>query len=322
MASKEVHKPRGRPAAACVGIGYKKGGSVIDTGASQSEVIHAAAFPEWAEPPAHAPLRQGDVLAAVQEGGDPWRDLLVVITADCDLAKDKHEGALTCVPVLRLEHYLLQFRYGKQRDVLVDRLIRAAMAAMQSSRSATELPRVSETRMAQWLTEESVHDIVHALLGDAGDNPALEILRQARALMVKDPENLSEAVDSISTAKLLVGDFKTPDKARNAVASDFASSLNTLPGDVILLNEISAAHGEGYVGYLRRVIEVTDSKVVTSYSRMPHDASYVRIGRLRPPYVYALTQQFAAVFSAIGLPATYESARASIGERIKSGDFP
>src|SRR5256885_8963072 len=52
-----------------------------------------------------APLHQGDIfhwLASV----DPWSKFGLIITADCDIRKNKHRGILSYVPILTLRDYL------------------------------------------------------------------------------------------------------------------------------------------------------------------------------------------------------------------------
>jgi predicted DNA-binding ArsR family transcriptional regulator len=121
----------------------------------------------------------------------------------------------------------------------------------------------------------------------------------------------------LALAKFDLGDSKTLEKSASTVASDLASTLKKLPGDALFLNEVSPEHVQGYVVYLRRVIEVNENAIVRTQARLPSDARYLRASRLRSPYVYALSQQFGAVFSAIGLPTVYESARDALITSLK-----
>ena len=294
---------------------------MVTDGAVSTDDAQDTQFPEWTEPPTGGPIRQGDVISSVGETSDVWRRNLVVITADCDLAKAKHDGALTCVPILRLTDYLLMFRFEKLRDALATRVVGKLLADVRNANPNTAVPNISVQRFKRWVVEEDLDSVLHSFVGVVMPEPAPKLLKCVRSLLTEQPQELTSVVELLAVAKTALGDFKDLDKARSATAGDLASTLKSLPGDVLLINEISAADSGGYVVYLRRAFEIEDSSVVTSYSRLPHDARFARVSRLRAPYVYALTQQFGAVFSAIGLPTTYEQARESIADRIKSGDY-
>lgn len=73
------------------------------------------------------PLRQGDVLEWLGDRMDPWRRFAIIVTADCDLAHQKHAGLLACVPVLAHDEYLALFplagRLEKARSKLLERAL-------------------------------------------------------------------------------------------------------------------------------------------------------------------------------------------------------
>jgi hypothetical protein len=279
---------------------------------------HAPPFPEWAELQPSQPVRQGDVLSAIGQE-DRWHELLVVLTADCDLARSKHGGALSCVPLLSHTDYLLIFKYENLRDSVSGRLIKQLLETYTNGTILAEPPRISHSRMGEWITEVDIASIISALkLEGQSASQFAELAEVVRRLTTATPGSITVASQLLAEAKHLLGDVKTFEKAITSVAAEFASTLRTLPGDALFLNQVSPEHTYGYVAYLRRIIEVTDNLVVRSASRIPHDARYLRISRLRSPYIYALSQQFASVFSAIGLPTEYEIARGSTLERLRN----
>ena len=286
----------------------------MTTGGKRSDL-----FPEWSELHSGQPVRQGDVLAAIRHEPDAWRELLVVLTADCDLARAKHGGALSCVPLLTHGNYLLTFRFEKLRDSFSDKLTGQMLDAYCTAPTfmATS-PRISRSRMREWVVEAEVASVALTLKLEGEHAARFQQFAEAfRGLVNTVPTSLDAAVRMLAEAKLILGESRTIEKCINSVANEFASSLRTLPGDALYLNEVSPEHTQGYVAYLRRIIEVREGSVVRSRSRMPHDACYLRISRLRSPYVYAMSQQFASVFSAIGLPVEYEDARDVTLERIR-----
>jgi hypothetical protein len=280
---------------------------------------NSATYPEWTDLHVGMPLRQGDVLSSVGRTPDPWRQHLVVLTADCDLARAKHGGALTCVPVLTYTDYLLSFKYDKLRDALCDRLVGQLLDThARGADQSRETPRISAPRMRAWIAEADVDKIISTLKLHGEPAQRFGSLAKAlRELQVNAPTSLTDASKLLAQARLALGEARDADRALRSVMMDLASTMKVLPGDALFLNELSAQHAEGYIAYLRRIVEVGETSVSRSSSRISHDASYLRISRLRSPYVYALSQQFGAVFSSIGLPVEYEVARDALIERAK-----
>lgn len=275
-------------------------------------------FPEWLDIHPRSPLRQGDVLQSLSTAPDRWRELLVILTADCDLARSKHAGALTCVPLLRSTDYLLLFRAEKIRDSLCARLT-TRLLEIYAKAADGEQAHISAPRMQAWLTEEADVGSVVATLGVTGEHASgfETVARCARSLLVEPTESVEDAIRVLATAKVALGDVGSVDRATQLVANDVASCLKDLPGDALFLNEVSSKHMKSYVAYLRRVVEVDEGTVVLTTSLLPAEAQYVRVSRLRSPYVYALTQQFANVFSSIGLPNEYERARSARIDQLR-----
>jgi hypothetical protein len=141
-------------------------------------------FPEWTELEPGSPVRQGDVLVALKPDGDPWRQILIVLTADCDLAKAKHGGAITCLPILTHVDYLLTFSFDRVRDSLVNRVVeRLLKVHADAVGSVTGFPRISASRMRDWVAESDVDDVISALRleGDA-DSEFRTAERRARLM--------------------------------------------------------------------------------------------------------------------------------------------
>lgn len=96
---------------------------------------------------------------------------------------------------------------------------------------------------------------------------------------------------------------------------ELSGSLASLPGDAMFISSLAADASEGYVAYLRRIHEVNDRDVARSAQF--NTGKFIRVGRLRAPYIYALTQQVGSVFGSIGLPAEYETQRTETAELFK-----
>src|SRR5258708_984972 len=100
-------------------------------------------FAEYREVGVADPLRQGDVLEAVDIGASMWQRHLLVITADCDFAYAKHQGRVTCVPLLAAEEYLSEMQLPKIRE----RLIKQPLKEMRQILSKPGAPNISDRRL-------------------------------------------------------------------------------------------------------------------------------------------------------------------------------
>lgn len=78
------------------------------------------------------------------------------------------------------------------------------------------------------------------------------------------------------------------------------SFLASPPGDVHLISEASPSDKDGYAIALRFALQILDSDVAP----LPTDdgRTYRRVSTIKSPYVYSIAQQFALVFSSVGLP--------------------
>lgn len=289
----------------------------------EAPIVDAAhsPYPEWCEVAPSAPLRQGDVLAAVHRENDAWRRLIVIITADCDLAKSKHGGAITCVPLLTAHEYLMRFRYEGYRENLLDQLKAACLSSYRKA-AGQESREISPSRLSEWVVEEDPERIVHEL-GIAGETSArfVTLARLIRMLTAQSPLNIREAGRMIAECRVALNSNGDLDRMAGEVAGNMARILEELPGDALFIDQLSSVHQRGYVAYLRRVVEVAEGAARTTMIPSEDTAGeqYVRISRLTSPYVFALTQQFGAVFSAIGLPSSYETARSARAAHLAIG---
>jgi hypothetical protein len=112
------------------------------------------------------PLRQGDVLEWIGDQTDPWRRFAIVVTADCDLAHQKHAGLLACVPVLPHDEYLSLFalpaRVEKAKAKLLERAAALIRGYQESNRPEFTLA-MSDEAIAGWIEAVAPEEIVAEL---------------------------------------------------------------------------------------------------------------------------------------------------------------
>lgn len=275
----------------------------------------AESFAECHEVGAADPLRQGDVLEAVDVDASMWKRLLFVITADCDFAHQKHQGRVTCVPLLEAEEYLSEMQIPKIRE----RLVRKPMATMRSILSKAGAPNISDQRLREWPSEEAPSVIVMRLeLKESLAQEATAALESIR-LIDAPTHSLKEGIDSLVQAQLIDTNPPKPKNALNSVMGPLCEVYARPPGDALFLTTVAPARDAGYFAYLRHLEQVWQPDISTGPTR--REVKYRRIARMTDRFTHALVQRFAMVFMSIGLPKEYEEMRdlhsELLGEKFK-----
>jgi hypothetical protein len=267
-------------------------------------------FAEYREVGVADPLRQGDVLETVDVGASMWQRHLLVITADCDFAYAKHQGRVTCVPLLTAEEYLSEMQIPKIRE----RLVKQPLKRMRQIISTSGVPNISDQRLRDWASEEAPADIVMRLelkLADAQEaTAALEAIRMIDAPTL----NLKEGVDSLVDAQLVGASPPKREIAVKKVVSGLREAYVRPPGDALFLTAIAAGYDGGYFAYLRHIEQVWGPEISLGPSR--REVRYRRISHMRDRFAHALVQRFAMVFMSIGLPEQYEDLRDLYSEML------
>jgi hypothetical protein len=267
-------------------------------------------------------LQQGDVLRSVAPRDDLFAAMGIVITADCDIEHEKHNGLLTFVPLLRLEDYLSRFYLPKRIEKLLSgvetELARRVHAFQRSHPENPPLP-LTETRVVAWLREVGADEVLDALRVEEpkqrGEFTALAAV-YGRLFAAADA-TLPAQFAAYGETMLALRRAKSVADAHRRLGSDVDSFLSKLPGDAMLINSLGPGFTDGYVAYLRLPREIREWQIARTAMRQSSNVTMERFARLSPPYLYHLTQQFAAVFSSIGLPSEYEEERALTAQLVR-----
>lgn len=236
-------------------------------------------------------LSQGDVIVW-EETQDFQSRAAVVVTADCDLAKSKHWGRITVVPLVPVETYLEDIFLPKQLGSLEQDLTALFAKAVHRALGKEVDPPTDDaleslvgldTLPTPWDTSDQARR-AHALL------------RHARGL--SRPATFAGALDE---ALLL----RSPG-TKALSASRIRTFLDNPPGDCMVLPPLPGLAPGLHVAFLRAMREVFDTDIATKTSEVAPNLAR-RIGRLVPVLRYRLTQMLAQVFSDIGLPDEYEA---------------
>lgn len=260
-------------------------------------------FVEYRDVSVTDPLRQGDVIEAVDPDASKWQRHLLVITADCDFANAKHEGRVTCVPLLTQDEYLMEFQIPRVRqDVL-----RKNTAALKSIIAKSTGRELTDERLREWAVEQSPEDIVATLGIEAGAAGGAQQLLTSIRLAMSLPSNLDLAVSQLVTAQVEIPNGKQAANAQREVRQKLTAHYKNPPGDALFLSSVAPTLDSGYFVYLRHLEQIREPGIAIGPTRAP--ASYRRLSRLQDRFIHALSQQFAMMFMAIGLPREYEEIR-------------
>lgn len=259
-------------------------------------------FAEYQDVRVVDPLRQGDVLEAVHPEASRWQRHLVVLTADCDLARAKHLGRVTCVPLLTEQEYLLEMQIPSLRDKAMNKFVDELRKALPST-----APKISDERLKEWPCEAAPDEIVAALqlTGQRADNAkaACESIR----LVSQKPETLDDAVKILIDSQVGAPNPQRRDKIVDGIVNKLRNTYSNPPGDALFLSSIAPRNSLGYFAYLRHLEQVSETDIALGPARSV--PTYRRISRLQDRYTHALVERFAHVFMSIGLPSAYEDVR-------------
>lgn len=235
-------------------------------------------------------LSQGDVIvwSGIQ---DFQAKAAVVVTADCDLAKGKHWGRITVVPLVPVAHYMEEVYLPKQLALLEDDLANLFAKAVHQALDAKG-PPPSDDALESLV---SLDVLPPALVINNNGLQAHLLLRHVRGLTKS--MTYAQALDEALR-------LRTPE-VKALSASKIKSFLDSPPGDCMVLPPLPGLDPGLHIAFLRAMREVRDRDIATKTSEVaPNRAK--RIGRLVPVLRYRLTQMLAQVFSDIGLPDDYE----------------
>ncbi|WP_430647771.1 hypothetical protein [Agromyces sp. GXS1127] len=270
-------------------------------------------FKEYRLLSAGEPLRQGDVLESVDTEVSKWQRRLLVLTADCDFAHGKHQGRVTCVPILESRDYLLEFQLPSLRASYSKK----PLAAIQAQLARAGSSGVTTDRLIEWIGEQTTTEVVAGLgVATASVDEMSAHIDALRTLYSSYPA-LDAGIAAFATAIEKTGLAKSRDEALARVRNDLRTRFNSLPGDAMFLGSVGPGNSDGYCAYLRHIEQVWEADVAIAPTRSA--VTHRRLARLEDRFTVAVAQQFGMVFMSIGLPARYDEGRKRHGEKLGEG---
>lgn len=221
-------------------------------------------------------LMQGDLVQFASES-DPLKNLGLVVTADCDLKKNKHGRLITLVPVVEakvvLERYLLLEECDKKQQNFIEYLRKtfATNFTLDDPVSIEELrSNVKEKEM----------------------DGAWKVKCLAAKLFLNEVDHLTteDYLDVMKELSIKVGSLKQ--KINDQL-------LNK--GDLIILPSLSKMEIKADVAWVRQIWQVPIRQITLKNSDAKPGMGQ-KIAQLDSPFRYRVTQVMAQVFSDIGMP--------------------
>lgn len=261
-----------------------------------------------------SPLCQGDIIQGCKPTSDAWSKFGIIVTADCDLARDKHHGIISYVPILELSDYLRLFPFNRRIKEQISRTKGELIGVIRKhqKKNLPDFPEpLSEDAINSWINNDPAEFIAAELQLQPGP------MRERLVSQIDTYKNLCAALNS-ERIEVQVSALQSANY-RKSFWQDVASQLDNLPGDLFFLNslDLEKFHKKGYVAYLRLIREIDGTKIAIRTPDLDKESvTMKRVSRLDSPFRYQLTRQMADVFASIGLPSEYESSRRSITESL------
>lgn len=218
-------------------------------------------------------LRQGDLVVFRDETNE-IKKRGIVVTADCDIANNKHARVATLVPILTpkaiLEYYLIPEDCEKRR---------ATIFQYACGKCGIDQEQESEAKLA--ILKKHYQE---GRFSNTETTLALQVI-------FDDFDHIP-----LHTYFELMRAIESPVKQAPAIKSQIRNR-----GDLMVLPDPSRLGIGGCIAWVRHIwqVKITDIAMRTSeIAERPGE----RLARLDSPYRYRLTQLMAHVFSDIGLP--------------------
>lgn len=262
---------------------------------------------EWSIPGSNELLRQCDVLISESRPDGRLSEILMVITADCDLAHDKHFGKILCLPIVRLERYLSDFWIPLTVRRAIEKSNRK-LFDLCSKLIGTTNWSYSREKISEWIAEEGIDAFIETTRQNRQpgvQEKKIDVIEEeirARWDIYTNsswPLNIKSQVSMLQQIKML----DNPKSADDAAMLQLAEQTKDLvrgnaPKDVTLIAELSPTLFGGYV-ILHRFPEILEDSEISS---LRQEGTFFRVSRIVEPYSRQIINQFGQLFSTVGLP--------------------
>ncbi|PAV48277.1 hypothetical protein CK486_07370 [Pseudomonas sp. HAR-UPW-AIA-41] len=248
-----------------------------------------------------APIRQGDVIVSNGDGGVCTYGL--IITADCDIAREKHKNHFTWVELVSVYEYISSIWAFEEVAKRKDKPIKVLLEYVNGKLKGQGYAEVSAKRLVDWIVEVGVELFVDRVLG--GVCPP-DIRNKMEAVHIACSNDPLSAIDRLRLFcdKTQVDFSGVLDRAKK----DLTGGDGGFP-DFFFLPKLPGALSGGAVALLRNIYSIQNQEIYVSESqaRISNQSKcFYRVCRLEDRVKYSITQKIAFLFSRIGMSPEFE----------------
>ena len=262
---------------------------------------------EWIIPDFASPVRQADVLICRDPHVGQVEEICLVITADCDISKGKFGRQLACLRVISFHDYLRTvWAERKLRKLEKDEAekLRGQLAKWHTKKIEAE-SHLSADAALSWLRRDGPEKICADLAIPEQDSRKVQSSLSSfhDALVALDEHVMADALQRYAAfrSSCLNRDIHT---CRKEILQQ--AQKEVLPEDIFLLPSIPQLEMGAAVVLLREVVSVRQEAICYRSADANTNEMFLRVGRLKPTFKYAVSQAFGVLYSRVGLPVDYE----------------
>lgn len=244
-------------------------------------------------------ILQGDIFFIDKEE----KELGVIITADCDISKNKTSGILAYLPIISARDYITNtLIYESTNDLIKKSLLEIEKKFNPNGLLTQESINHVINMDKNWLHKNlsvSLKDSVH---------PHIDVIKYVNSNSFSSEK--SQVIKSQNILNILNPETKeTP----------FTKFRNKITGikdreDCLFIKELSEEYADGYTILLREIRSIERNNIYSSVSASREAQTKqkaIRFSKLAPVYKFWLSHNFGRLFSKVGLPTEYETRRDS-----------
>lgn len=265
---------------------------------------------EWLIPDSETPVRQGDMLISRNHRSGVIDSIFLVITADCDISKEKFGSQIAALRIISHDQYLLEV-WGEKKlaKAIKDEQskLHAQIKKWHSKLNGRD-SAITEIAALDWLMRVGSSEIVKKLSIPSSDsNKVLKSLGNTHNAfkIIESKRHLSDLEKFVQ--------FRAASEGKPS-SEVFQTTLDSaqkeaLPDDTFFLPELPERLGQGAIVMLREIIGIDPQSIRLKAPEATSTGNFLRIARLKPEIKYAVSQAFGSLYSKIGMSPEYEARR-------------
>jgi len=268
---------------------------------------------EWSIPESASSLEQGDILMSRDPKTGEVTSILLVITADCDIAHGKVGTHLGCLRIILLQEYIRTFLVDKKLRRALEtetEKVRTLLNKWNAERLKDAIP-LSSGAVIDWIRASEPDTICSDLQIPAPNTPKVAATLKAfrTAVLALDEKPRSDKLARLSAYRSALSGKPFSECLQSILKQMEGESL---PDDVFLLPDLPQLNLGPAIILLRELTGIPISSICFRAVDAVDSEMLLRIGRLDSTFKYFVSQAFGTMYSRIGMPDFYEARRDAV----------